>query len=106
MKLKICYIISNLSIGGAQLLLFDLINNLKNENLEITVITIDSGYYIKKFEDAGIRIIDIKSKGLINPLIFFRLKNKLKEILIKFLGILQLINNLKSNTKSHKTKMS
>lgn len=80
MKLKICYIISNLSIGGAQLLLFDLINNLKNENLEITVITIDSGYYIKKFEDAGIRIIDIKSKGLINPLIFFRLKNKLKEI--------------------------
>ncbi|MBN8568911.1 MAG: glycosyltransferase [Ignavibacteria bacterium] len=80
MELKICYIISNLSIGGAQLLLFDIINNLKNENLEITVITIDSGYYIKKFENEGINVIDIKSRGLINPLIFLKLKKILKKI--------------------------
>lgn len=80
MKVKLVHIISNLSIGGAQLLLFDIINNLKKENLEITLVTIDSGHYIKKFEEEGVKIIDIKQKGLINPLIFFKLKKIIKKI--------------------------
>ncbi len=80
MKRKVIHIISNLSIGGAQLLLFDIINNLKKEELEIEVITIDSGFYIDKFKKAGIKVRDLKCKGLVNPLIFLKLRNILKEI--------------------------
>lgn len=78
MKIKVIHIISNLSIGGAQLLLFDIIKNLQKEDVEIEVITIDSGSYIEKFEKAGIIVHDLKCKGLINPAIFFKLKQILK----------------------------
>ncbi|MBS1514224.1 MAG: glycosyltransferase [Bacteroidetes bacterium] len=54
--------------------------NLKKENLDIVVITIDSGHYIEKFEKAGIRVINLSLKGLVNPLIFFKLSNILKKI--------------------------
>jgi len=80
LKIKVVHIISNLSIGGAQLLLYDIIKNLKNQNLEIVLITIDSGFYIEKFEEAGIKVIDLKLKGLVNPLIFFKIKKIVKNI--------------------------
>jgi len=81
LKKKIVHIISNLSIGGAQLLMFDILSNIqKEDDIDITLITIDSGFYIEKFKKAGIKVIDIKSKGLVNPSIFFRLKKILKEI--------------------------
>lgn len=80
MRVKITHIISNLSIGGAQLLLFDIIKNLEKEEVDIEVITIDSGYYIEKFEKAGIKVYDLRCKGLINPLIFFKLKSLLKKL--------------------------
>lgn len=80
MKIKVVHIISNLSIGGAQLLLFDIIKNQQAQNLEIVVITIDSGFYIEKFEKAGIKVIDLKLKGLVNPIIFVKLKKILKKI--------------------------
>ncbi|MBX7045685.1 MAG: glycosyltransferase [Ignavibacteria bacterium] len=76
----VVHIISNLSIGGAQLLLLDILKNLKKFPVSIIVITIDSGFYIKKFRDAGIKVIDIKTKGLINPFIYFKLKKELKKI--------------------------
>ncbi len=74
------HIISNLSIGGAQLLLYDIIKNLKQEDVDVEVITINSGHYIQKFEAVGIKVYDLRCKGLINPLIFFKLKNLLKNI--------------------------
>jgi len=80
-KYKVVQIISNLSIGGAQILLFDIVNFLKKYNhLNITVITIDSGEYLKKFEESGIKVIDLSEKGLLNPRIYLKLKKILKEI--------------------------
>ena len=74
-KIKIVHIISNLNIGGAQILLFDILKYLKEHtDLDISVITIDSGEYIKKYEDAGLIVIDIEEKGLVNPKIYFKLK--------------------------------
>ncbi len=81
LKKKIVHIISNLSLGGAQVLLFDILSYLKQKNdLDITVITIDSGEYIRKFEKEGIKVIDLKERGLINLNIYFKLRKILKEI--------------------------
>jgi len=80
-KIKIVYIISNLGLGGAQVLVFDILNNLiKKDDLDLSVITIDSGDYIEKFEKAGIKLYDLKEKGLINPFIFFKMKKVLKDL--------------------------
>ncbi|MBS1552408.1 MAG: glycosyltransferase [Bacteroidetes bacterium] len=80
-RIKIVHIISNLSIGGAQILLFDILKNLKeHKDLDVSVITIDSGDYIKKYEDAGLNVIDIKEKGLVNPKIYFKIKKILLSI--------------------------
>lgn len=80
-KIKIIHIISNLSLGGAQILLFDILNTLKSINkYDLYVITFDSGEFIEKFQDAGIKVIDLKEKGLFNLRIYFKLKRILKEI--------------------------
>lgn len=77
--IKIVHIISNLGIGGAQILLFDIIKNLNAyKNLDVTVITIDSGEYIKMYEKAGIKVIDLRQNGLLNPGIYYKLKKKIK----------------------------
>ncbi len=80
-KLKIVYIISHLNIGGAQTLVFDILKYLnKKKDLDISIITIDSGENINKFRIEGINIINISEKGLVNPKIFFRLKESLRKI--------------------------
>ena len=81
-KYKAVHIISNLSLGGAQILLFDIISylNLKND-IENYVVTIDSGEYMSKFFDKGFNVIDLKEKGLINPKIYIKLMKTLKIIL-------------------------
>lgn len=80
-KIKIVHIISNLSLGGAQVLVFDILKNLKKKNdLELSVITIDSGEYIENYNKAGIKVYDLKEKGLVNPKIYSKLKKILKEI--------------------------
>ncbi len=80
-KIKLVHIISNLSQGGAQLLLFDILKNLKSKkDLEITVITLDSGEYIGKFDSEGIKTFDLNLKGLVNPRIYFKLKKFLKDL--------------------------
>jgi len=80
-KYKIVHIISNLSLGGAQILLFDILCKLKvYKDLELTLITIDSGEYIEKYKNAGIKIIDIGEKGLINPKIYFKLKKVIESL--------------------------
>lgn len=80
-QIKIVHIISNLSLGGAQILLFDILCKLKEyKDLELTLITIDSGEYIEKYKNAGIKIIDIGEKGLINPKIYFKLKKVIESL--------------------------
>lgn len=50
------------------------------KDLELTLITIDSGEYIEKYNNAGIKVIDIGEKGLVNLKIYFKLKKILKSI--------------------------
>jgi glycosyltransferase involved in cell wall biosynthesis len=60
--------------------LFDIIKSLrKKPNIEVFVISLDSGEYIKKFKENGINVIDLNEKGLIN----FRILGKLKKILLE-----------------------
>lgn len=68
--MKIIQVVSNLSLGGAQRLLFDICRYLNNRNdVEIRVITIDSGEFVPLFRDAGLDVRDLRRKGLVNPLI-------------------------------------
>lgn len=79
--IKLVNIISNLSLGGAQILIFDILKYLKEKNkFDISVITIDSGKYIERFESAGITVIDLKKKGLINPGIYFEIVKAIKKL--------------------------
>lgn len=80
-KKKIVHIISNLSLGGAQTLLFDITNHLRiKTDVEITVITLDSGEFVSMYKGSGINVIDLNEEGLINLKIFFKLKKILKDI--------------------------
>ena len=78
---NIVHIISDLGPGGAQVLLFDILNNLDQQgDLNFSVITINSGEYIEQFERSGIKVYNIKEKGLLNPKIYFKLKKLISEI--------------------------
>ncbi|MBK9334522.1 MAG: glycosyltransferase [Ignavibacteria bacterium] len=78
-KIKLVHIISNLSLGGAQILLLDILKNLNRDGqMEIKVICLDSGEFVKNFIDNGIDVIDLKEKGLLNFKILFKLKKILK----------------------------
>lgn len=80
-KKKVIHIISNLGQGGAQILLYDILTKLKlNTNYDILVITIDSGDYLKKFQESGINYIDLKEKGLINFKILLKLRTLLRKL--------------------------
>ncbi|MFZ1322261.1 MAG: glycosyltransferase family 4 protein [Ignavibacteria bacterium] len=81
MKIKLVYIISDVSLGGAQTLLFDIVNYLKHkDDLDITIIIINSGEFLKMFDESGIKYIDLKESGLFNRNILTKLKKILKEI--------------------------
>ncbi|MEZ4692165.1 MAG: hypothetical protein R3A12_19200 [Ignavibacteria bacterium] len=57
--------LSNLSLGRAQVLVFDILKNLiKKNDLELSVITIDSSEYKEKYENAGIRVYDLNEKRI------------------------------------------
>jgi glycosyltransferase involved in cell wall biosynthesis len=79
--MKVVHIISNLSLGGAQVLLLNILKNLKKKTeLDISVITIDSGEYINVYKEAGIEVFDLNETGLINIKIFFKMKKLLTEL--------------------------
>lgn len=80
-KIRLVHIISNLSLGGAQILLFEILNYLKKQNdFDIKVISIDSGEFIQLYRDNGLEIIDLNEKGLLNPKIFTKLKKALNDL--------------------------
>jgi glycosyltransferase involved in cell wall biosynthesis len=53
---------------------------IRNTDVELYVITIDSGEYIETYRKAGISTIDLAEKGLVNPKIYFKLKKVLREL--------------------------
>lgn len=80
-KLKVVQIISGLGIGGAQTLLLDIaLHLLQRTDIDLSVITIDSGEYIEIYRKAGINTIDLAERGLVNPKIYFKLKKVLREL--------------------------
>ena len=69
-----------MGLGGAQVLLYDICNELiKRHKVDLKVLTIDSGEYMSKFIEAGIPVIDLAKRGLVNMNIFFDLRRILKE---------------------------
>lgn len=121
MKIKILYIISNLDIGGAQVLLLSLLKSFANNpELETIVVTLNSGKYKKSFSDLGVTVIDLKIKSLINPGIFTALYKVIKEvkpdivhtnllkadfygrIVAKFSGVKNIVTTYHTNSSSHK----
>ncbi|HMQ68751.1 MAG TPA: glycosyltransferase [Ignavibacteria bacterium] len=80
-KKKVVHIISNLSLGGAQILVLDILKNLKKKSdLDVTLITIDSGEFMENYKNEGIKVYDLKEKGLVNINIYFKLKKLLSDI--------------------------
>ncbi len=78
--LRIVQIVSNLSLGGAQRLLLDICKYLKSKNdVDVRIITIDSGDFVPLFREAGIDVTDLKRKGLVNPAIFRDLISDLRQ---------------------------
>lgn len=78
--MKLLQIVSNLGLGGAQVLLYDICNELiKRHKVDLKVLTIDSGEYMSKFIEAGIPVIDLAKRGLVNMNIFFDIRRILKE---------------------------
>jgi glycosyltransferase involved in cell wall biosynthesis len=62
-KIKIIHIIPALDIGGAEKLLFDLVNSLNKEKYEVMVATVvRGGILVKNFEEAGIPVQIFKKK--------------------------------------------
>ncbi len=80
-KIKVVHIISGLGIGGAQTLLLDIAGQIiRSSDVELNVITINSGEYLETYRNAGINTIDLAEEGLVNPKIYFKLKKILKEL--------------------------
>ncbi|MBX7043531.1 MAG: glycosyltransferase family 4 protein [Ignavibacteria bacterium] len=78
--LRIVQIVSNLSLGGAQRLLLDICKYLKSkDDVDVRMITIDSGEFVPLFREAGIDVKDLKRKGLVNPAIFRDLISDLRQ---------------------------
>jgi glycosyltransferase involved in cell wall biosynthesis len=76
--MKILHYINNLSSGGAEKLLTDILPLMQKEGNEVSVLICNSknnlSEYEKLFKENGIKLIDLKS-SLYNPLQVFKLSN-------------------------------
>ena len=54
-KIHLVHIISSLGVGGAESILFQLLNNLNDTEFNHTVIYFHDGPYVKKINDLGIK---------------------------------------------------
>ncbi len=80
-KLRILHITSSLKIGGAESLLFDIVRSLDKNEFENFVIYFHNGPNVKKIEDLGVPIFQVK--GLIckyDPIFFWKLFCLIKKI--------------------------
>ena len=122
-KIKLVYIISNLGIGGAQILLLNILKQVKGSGFyEVSVITLNKGIYTDTVINMGISVFNLNCKNLINPIIFIKLYKLLKKIkpdivhthLLKadfygrissrLAGIKHIVSTYHTNSSSHKIK--
>lgn len=120
-KIKLVYIISNLGIGGAQILLLNILKLIKESgSYEVSVITLNNGIYTDTVRRMGISVFDLSCKNLVNPIIFVKIYKLLKKIrpdivhthLLKadfygrissrLAGIKNIVTTYHTNTSSHK----
>ncbi|HLQ82381.1 MAG TPA: glycosyltransferase [Pseudogracilibacillus sp.] len=63
--IKITHIITGLNIGGAEKMLYKLLQNMNEKNYKIEVIVLqDKGFYGPKIEELGIKVHEIKMKNI------------------------------------------
>jgi glycosyltransferase involved in cell wall biosynthesis len=80
MKIKICYVIGTLDIGGAEKQLLMLSRGLDKQKFSSVVISLRNGGPLKKdFEISGIKVIEAGKKFKIDILFFFRLLKIIKK---------------------------
>lgn len=81
-RIKICFIISGLSVGGAEEMLFKLLKNMNREKFDTSVICLTAqGDYVSKIENLSIPvyIIDLK-KNIVDFSKFFYLIKLIKKL--------------------------
>lgn len=79
-KVKICFLITGLNIGGAEMMLYRLIEKLDKSRYEIVVISILSlGEIAFKIRKLGIEVISLEMKSKLDISVIMRLVRLLKE---------------------------
>ncbi len=79
--IRISYILPNLSKGGAERFLLDLIINLDKTKYEVSLILFNgAGEWIKDLDNSGVEIIILKKKHKIDLVNFWQLLTTLKRI--------------------------
>lgn len=79
-KIKIVHIISNLGIGGAELVLYQLLAHMHDASLVHEVVFFHKGPYQEKIASLGIKTYHIKGIFPYDPLFLYRLVRCIKKI--------------------------
>ncbi|MFA5349139.1 MAG: glycosyltransferase [Candidatus Paceibacterota bacterium] len=73
MKIKILYCITDLEVGGTELVLLRLLGGLNKEEFEPIVVSMkSSGILVEKIKKLGIKVFNLNFKGKINLIPFFK----------------------------------
>ena len=79
-RVKLIHLISSLNVGGAEALLFDLVNNIDKEKFEVSVVSFFKvGGLIQKFENNNIDLKFVSESKKYNFNFIIKLYKLLKE---------------------------
>lgn len=97
--MKVLHIIHNADIGGAQVLLRDILQNWRRTDIELVLLTHIEGYYLSDYEGIGIQIykIDFEQPLLKRLLVIRRILQKVKpDIVHNHLWMASLLGSITS----------
>src|SRR4030067_452745 len=79
--IKICYIIGQLTVGGAERQLYELVKGINREKFYPVVISLsEGGYWSKEIQQLGIQVIEMRRRKNIEFARLFKLIRLLKMI--------------------------
>lgn len=79
-KIKICYLITGLNIGGAEMMLYRLVERLDKTKYDIVVVSIvPLGKVAEKISRLGIKVISLEMKSKLDVLVVIRFIRLLKK---------------------------